>query len=321
MRAFTLLLTVALFACNEPVPERVPGAIAATGEVIFTVNGDLNITEEMYSAVTDRIPPEQLEQMKSAPGGENKFQEQIALGQVLYKKALEDGLDKLPGTKNGLAMAEREFLAGLYVQHASEKAATDEEIAKAYEEKKVQYARPQVSARHILVAEEDLANTIMAELTAGGDFAALAQKHSTDPGSKDKGGDLGWFEKRRMDPAFGEAAFAAATGETVGPISTRFGFHIIKVEDKRDTVPLDEVRDEIAAGLRQTVVQELIEGLQKDLKVTRPGDAPAADAAPADAPAAPAGAAPAGAAPAGAAPATAPPAAPAAHGADDGHGH
>ncbi len=311
MRAFTLLLTLAMFGCDQPAPERIPGAIAAEGDVVFTVNGTINITENMYSAVTDRIPPEQLEQMKAAPGGENKFQDQIALGQVLYQKALDEGLDKKPGTKNGLAMAEREFLAGLYVQHASENAATDEAIAKLYEESKVQYARPQVSARHILVKEEDLANQIKGELDGGGDFVALAKQHSVDPGSKDKGGDLGWFEKRRMDPTFGEAAFGAEKGATIGPVKTGFGFHIIRVDDKRDSVPLEEVKDELASTLRQKAVQSLIEGLQKDMKVTRPGDAPAAPAAGDGAAAAPAAAAPA-AAPAGDGHA---------HGPDDGHGH
>ena len=270
-----------LAACNNPPPaERVPGAIPAEGDVVLKINGELEIHENGYNAVIDRIPPEQRARMESAPGGMTRLEEQLAMSQILYTKALEQNLHKDPSAQAGLAMAERDYLAAKYVQSFGEKAVTDEAIAKRYEERKVQYARPQVKARHILVKEESEANDLKAKIDGGADFAELAKAHSLDPGSKEKGGELGWFEKRRMDPAFGDAAFAAAKGETVGPVKSRFGYHIIHVLDTRDSVPLEEVRDEIAGSIRQDAIQEMIQGLQTELKIERPGQ-PEGEAAPA----------------------------------------
>lgn len=90
-----------------------------------------------------------------------------------------------------------------------------------------------VRARHILVKTRTEADKIKAELLeAGGSFDQLAAKHSTDKSNKDQGGDLGWFTRGNMLPAFEEAAFGAELGKIVGPVETSFGFHVIKVEEK-----------------------------------------------------------------------------------------
>lgn len=302
-----VILAAALFAvaCNNPPAEpRVPGAVDASGEPAYTINGDIKVYQNMWDSVLERIPPEQRSRMAEAPNGMKRLEDQMAMSQILYTKALEEGIADDPTVSTGLAMAERDYLAAMYVQRKGEAAVTDEAIAKAYEEKKVQYARPQVKARHILVKEEDKATEIKAKIDAGGDFGALAKEFSVDPGSKDKGGDLGWFEKRRMDPAFGEAAFAAEKGAVVGPVQSRFGFHIIEVQDKRETVPLEDVKEEIAAGLRQEAIQGLLKELQDTMTVQKAGE-PAPEAKPAE-----------GEKPAGDAPTPEP-----AHGADDGHNH
>ena len=269
-----ILATALLLGCNTaPPPEaRVPGAIAAEGEVVFTVNDTIKVHKNMYDAVLERSPPEQRARMEEAPGGLQRLEEQMGMSQMLYQRAIDEGIANEDSIAVGLAMSERDYLAAIYVQRFGEKSVTDEAIAKRYEERKVQYARPQVKARHILVKEESKAGELKAQLDGGADFAEVAKANSTDPGSKDKGGDLGWFERRRMDPAFAEAAFEADKGSIVGPVSTRFGFHIIEVQDKRDSVPLEEVKDEIAGSLRQDSIQELLSSLQTELKIVRPGD-------------------------------------------------
>jgi len=281
----TLLIAALLMGCDTPPPETTPGELAPEGEIVMVINGDVQVHANALDAVMARIPPEQLARMEAQPGGMKRIEDQFAMSQILYKRALEAGLHTEAEVLDGMAMAQREYLASVFVQRSGDDAATDEAVAKRYEERAVQYARPQVEARHILVKEESLANELLEKINGGGDFAALANEHSTDPGSKTKGGDLGWFEQRRMDPAFGEAAFAAEKGAIVGPIESRYGFHVIEVQNKRDSVPLDEVRDELANSLRSEASQAMLTELQGSLKVTKPGQPDEPEAAPAVPPA------------------------------------
>ena len=111
---------------------------------------------------------------------------------------------------------------------------TDADI-KAYFDKNHQvFDKPeQVKARHILVADPNLAKQVLAKIKAGGDWTALAKQYSTDPSSKDKGGDLGYFGRGQMVPQFQDAAFGAKVGQVVGPVKSPFGYHIIQVEDRK----------------------------------------------------------------------------------------
>ena len=105
----------------------------------------------------------------------------------------------------------------------------------------------EVHARHILVEKEDEAKAILADLKKGGDFAAIAKEKSKDPGSKENGGDLGYFTKDQMVPEFAEVAFKLDKGQLSDPVKTQFGWHVLKVEDKRNRpIPeFDKVKDQI----------------------------------------------------------------------------
>ncbi len=125
---------------------------------------------------------------------------------------------------------------------------SEEELKTYYDEHKDDFKEPeQVKARHILVEDEAAAKEIVKELAAGADFAELAKAKSVDPGSKDKGGDLGYFGRGAMDPAFEKAAFALKIGETSAPVESSFGYHVIRVEDKKPerTPPFEEVRQRV----------------------------------------------------------------------------
>ena len=135
-------------------------------------------------------------------------------------------------------------------------------------------------ARHILVETEDEAKAVLAELKKGADFAELAKSKSKDPGSAD-GGDLGYFTKDQMVPEFSEVAFKLDKGALSDPVKSQFGWHIIKVEDKREKRRRNSTRSRISSRtyvVRRSQV-EMITKLRQEAKIERltpPAAAPAA---------------------------------------------
>ncbi|SEN29364.1 peptidylprolyl isomerase [Paenibacillus sp. OV219] len=146
---------------------------------------------------------------------------------------------------------------------------TDDDVKKYFDENKATFDEPeQVKASHILVATKEEADAIEKQLKDGGDFAAIAKEKSTDPGSKDAGGDLGYFSADKMDPDFAKVAFELKAGETSAPVKTQFGYHIIKVFDHKagKQATLDEKKADIKDTLIRQKVSELSPTWLADLK-------------------------------------------------------
>jgi foldase protein PrsA len=132
----------------------------------------------------------------------------------------------------------------LLVQKAVEKNIKEEDIKKYYNET----YKPDIKARHILVADEATAKEVKSKLDAGGKFEDLAKEYSTD-GSKDQGGELGWFGPGAMVPEFEEAAYAAEINAISEPVQSQFGFHIIQVTEKKEKEPYEDVKDKMKEQL------------------------------------------------------------------------
>lgn len=146
---------------------------------------------------------------------------------------------------------------------------TDEEMKQFYDTNKESLGTPeQIQASHILVATKEEADAILAELKKGGDFAAIAKEKSIDPGSKDKGGDLGFFAKGKMVPEFEQAAFALKINEISGVVQSENGFHIIKkTAEKAAVVPtFEEKKEEIKKQLIATKANELSEAWMTEIR-------------------------------------------------------
>jgi peptidyl-prolyl cis-trans isomerase C len=177
--------------------------------------------------------------------------------------------------QQGMTEAELLNFLALYLNKTADLTLSDSEIKAYYDSNQAQYGQQeQVKASHILVKTEEEARQIIAELKAGGDFAQLAKDKSTDPGSKDSGGDLGYFSKGQMVTAFETAAFTQAVGTySAEPVKTDYGYHIILVVDhKQAVVPnYDEIKDKVAQDAlnqaKDTKFQSYYDELRKNAQL------------------------------------------------------
>ena len=190
---------------------------------------------------------------------------------IISNAAEAKKLAQAPGFDRRVAFARQKVLMEAVLDQETKAAANEGAMKKLYEDS-VARSKPEeeVRARHILVESEDKAKEVLGKLKAGGDFAALAKTESKDTGSAE-GGDLGYFTKEQMVPEFAEAAFKLDKGALSDPVKTQFGWHVIKLEDKRSKpVPaFDAVKDQIESYLARRAQAELVGKLRETAKVER----------------------------------------------------
>jgi peptidyl-prolyl cis-trans isomerase C len=190
---------------------------------------------------------------------------------MLANAAREKKMDQEAGFERRFAFARQKVLMEALLTETSRDAASEKAMKTLYDEsvKKTQ-PEEEVRARHILVETEDKAKEILGKLKAGDDFAALAKAESKDSGSAD-GGDLGYFTKEQMVPDFAEAAFKLEKGALSEPVKSQFGWHIIRLEDRRTKPipPYDAVKGEIQTYLARRAQAELVTKLRESTKVER----------------------------------------------------
>src|SRR5579862_4217334 len=213
---------------------------------------------------------------------------------IVAKAAEDKKIEDRPDFKARLAFTRNRLLMDNLLAAEGKAATTDEAMKKVYDEAAKQSAGEQeVHARHILVETEDEAKAVKAELDKGADFAELAKKKSKDPGASD-GGDLGFFTKDQMVPEFATVAFALEPGKISDPVKTQFGWHVIKVEEKRNRKAPDfeQVKAQIETYVTRKAQAEYVAKLREGAKVERmdqaSNDAAKPEAKPADSKMAPA---------------------------------
>ena len=198
--------------------------------------------------------------------------DQVIDGQALLIAARKSGLDTDPVVSRQMSEASDRALQSALIGREVGPTLSDAAVRARYDRDiGGKPGEEEVHARHILVADEAEAKKIVAELKKGGDFAALAKKHSTDPGGA-QGGDLGFFRRAEMVPEFATAAFAMKPGEfSSAPVHTQFGWHVIKLEERRTAPPpsFEQSRDELRQKLIQEGVQSVIARARAEVKVER----------------------------------------------------
>jgi peptidyl-prolyl cis-trans isomerase C len=263
--AFSALVAGPALA-QETGEEGETAAVKDDNAVIAIVNGYEIRTSEVRMAFDDVIGQlPNLPKKLRYPFVVEFLVERHLLAQIANKDGISDSDDY----KRRLAAYQAKALRDSYLAQVISKQVTDEEIQAVYaDESKKLTETERVRARHILVASEKEAVAIEEKLAKGEKFEALAKQFSLD-GSKDYGGDLGYFSSPEMVPAFSKAAFALKKGEISPPIKTDFGWHIIKLEDRKQGVPqpFDQVKNAIRNVLIRQKVQEKLASLKDVAKV------------------------------------------------------
>lgn len=191
----------------------------------------------------------------------------IVSEKLLYKEAVKAGFDKSPEVKKRMEEMQRQIVLQAYMESKAKEMVSDAELKKAYDEKvKTASGQEEVKARHILVKTEDEAKKLYDEIKKGGDFEKIAREQSTDKGSGAQGGDLGWFTKDKMVPEFADAAFALKKGEVSQPVKSGFGWHIIKLDDRRTAKPasFEESKEELKNEVAEKAVDRYVGSLLKN---------------------------------------------------------
>jgi peptidyl-prolyl cis-trans isomerase C len=277
-------------AGSAPSPT-IPGG----GDVVARVN-DKAITEKDIEYASNDFA-EELARVPERDRREAVLQALIDLT-LVAQAAEKDGLGGNPDFERRMDLLRTRALRSEFVREKVAPQATDEAVRKRYDDEVAKLDQPEeVKASHILVETEDEAKAIIEELKAGGDFAAIAKEKSKDPGSGPNGGDLGYFPKGSMVQEFETAAFALEPGKfTETPVKSQFGYHIIKLEDRRKQPPpqFEAVKAQVSQLVMSDVYIGLLQKLKADAKIeivkplpslTPPAldDAPGTNAAPMDA--------------------------------------
>jgi peptidyl-prolyl cis-trans isomerase C len=238
---------------DDPVVARINGQVLHRSDVQLALHG---APPQIQQAPLEQIYPQVINRM--------------AAGLLLAQAGRKAKIDAIPAVKAQIAMAEGEIVAEAYVTSLARAQITEAKLREMY----AQYvqtapAQEEVSARHILVPTEQEAKDVIEQLKKGADFATLAKDKTTDASGKASGGDLGFFTKSDMVPDFANAAFALKKGDfTQTPVHTQFGWHVIKVEDRRSAKPTyEQVAPQLAQQLQQQIIDQKLQELKSQGKI------------------------------------------------------
>ena len=268
------LIAMALFA----------GPAQSEDKLLAKVNGS-DIRQSDVALAEEELGPS-LAQMDPAAKDENVLAFLIDM-KIVAKAAEDKKVADSDDFKKRLAFTRNRLLMDSLLASEGKAATTDEAMKKVYEEASKQIVGEQeVHARHILVETEDEAKAIKAELDKGADFTELAKTKSKDSGAAD-GGDLGFFTKEQMVPEFSTVAFALEPGKISDPVKSQFGWHIIKVEEKRNrTAPdFEQVKSQIETYVTRKAQADYVGKLRQAAKIERmdkPEETAKSDAKPMD---------------------------------------
>lgn len=234
------------------------------------VNGKVVTDRDLNNALSNLNEGQRKNALKD-PGTRKQVLGGIIEQEVLVQEAEKEKLDSDQDYKDALSAFRRQYLASRVLQKNLGGKFTDSAAKSYYNKHKARFSTEQVRAMHILIRDEKKATEVLAKVKdlSDDDFKEQAEKLSEDPSAKNNRGDLGYFGHDRMVPEFTEAAFKAQKGDVVGPVKTDYGYHIIRVVDKKigKTLAYDEVELRVKNELRQELTAVYLSNLRKQAKV------------------------------------------------------
>jgi peptidyl-prolyl cis-trans isomerase C len=280
LAALSLVLAAPL-AAQTPAPAPTPAAPASPAPapalqtpadgILARVQG-VEIRQADLDAAEEDIGGQATAQMN--PEQKREYLLSFVIDLTLAAKAAEQrNVQSGPDFARKLAYYRNKLLVETLLNSETASRVNETEMRKIYDEQRARVTpEDEVRARHILVESEDEAKALIAQLRGGADFATIAKEKSKDPGGAANGGDLGFFSKAQMVPEFAEAAFAMQAGQlSEAPVKTQFGWHIIKVEERRQRpIPsFEQVRGQIEDFLTRRVQADLVQRLRAEAQVER----------------------------------------------------
>jgi len=244
----SILCAGLLFSCTQKAAEKA----AQQGPFVAKV-GSAGITQADFEREMKSLP-DYARQLFEGEAGKEKFLDEIVKKEILYQEALKKGIDKDPDFGRKLEEFRKLTLASALLEKEiiSKNKVTEQEVKDYYNKHKDDFTTTsQIRASHILVKTEAEANKVLARLKKGEKFEEIAKKESLDAASAKNGGDIGFFSRGQLVPEFEKAAAGLKAGELSGPVKTPYGYHIIKVTDRKTgpVVEFDRVKDVILQRL------------------------------------------------------------------------
>jgi peptidyl-prolyl cis-trans isomerase C len=254
------LLVAALFALATAAHAAPPA------KSVTTVNGKPIPQIRLDSLTAAQVAQGQTD----TPELRNAVREELVRREVLAQEAEKKGFDKKPDVVSQIAMTRQNVLIGAYLQdYVKGHPVTDDMVKAEYDKLRKTLGEKEYKARHILLKTEEEAKAVIAKIKAGEKFEELA-KQSEDPGSKERGGDLGWSNKASYVKPFSDALTALEKGKvTEAPVKSDFGWHVIQLEDMREmkAPTLDEIKPQLTQRMQQQMVEKHIIDLRAKAKV------------------------------------------------------
>jgi peptidyl-prolyl cis-trans isomerase C len=271
LRTIATVLTVTTASLLAPVSADAQSVRdrLAKDVVIATVDGEQILSSQILLSF-QQLPPQHRQRGLRAVYAQ--LLEELINGTLLTVHGRLNNLAGDPEVKTAVKNAEDSIVGRIYLNRLVQQSITDEKIQARYDKlAKKTPSRLEVRARHILVSNEDEAKKIIKMIKGGQPFGEVAKVHSKDPAGP-QGGDLGYFRKSDMVKPFADTAFAMKVGEmTEIPVKTEFGWHVIKVEDRRNSSvpPLEQVRPQITRDLGRLLTVEILNAARNGAKIER----------------------------------------------------
>ena len=243
-----------------------PALAAEKGKAFATVNGQ-SISQTVYNAF---VAEQKAQGAPDSPELQNAVKEELVRREILAQEAKKKGMDKNPNIQGQIELAKQAVLIRAYLSdYVKANPISEAQLKAEYDVIKNNLGSTEYKSRHVLVEKEEEAKAIIAKLDKGEKFSELA-KQSKDPGSKDKGGELGWSSPAAYVKPFGEALTKLKKGEyTKTPVQSDFGYHVIQLDDSRpaNPPPFDQVKPQMQQRASQQQIETLVKELRSKAKV------------------------------------------------------